>query len=298
MWARITDALSVALFRSRFALAVKLALPLLLLGALFLLPLGFIFRVSLWQYTPSGLVPDFSIKNYAYFLGDPFYRRTLWRTVELALIVSLGCLLMGYPLALILTRVRSRYTVIVTFILITPLFVSVVIRTFGWLILLERQGLINGLLLRWGVLAEPFSLLNNTFGVSVSLINVGLAFMVFPLMAALSAIPRSLGEAAQTLGAGPFRAWWHVTWPLSAPGVLAGFTLVLTLTLSAFVQPRVLGGAAFAVVPIQIWRQIGALNWPLGAAMGVVLLATSFGLAYLVYVVHRRLFVVRRARRG
>jgi putative spermidine/putrescine transport system permease protein len=284
------------LFRSRFALAVQLGLPLLVVAGLFLLPLALIVRMSLSHFTPAGTVPAITLENYAYLLGDAFYRQAMWRTVEVALLVSFACLLLGYPLALILTRARSRLIVVVTFILITPLFVSVVIRTFGWLILLERQGLVNGWLLRWGVLADPLRLLNNTFGVSLSLVNVGLAFMVFPLVAALAAIPRSLHEAAQTLGAGPFRAWWHITWPLSTPGVLAGFTLVLTLTLSAFVQPRVLGGAAFSVVPVQIWRQIGVLNWPLAGALGVTLLAISAGLAYLVYVVSCRMFRTDEAR--
>ncbi|MBI4277636.1 MAG: ABC transporter permease [Armatimonadetes bacterium] len=287
----LTDALSYLLFRNRFALAAKLALPLAVIVALFAAPLVFLLRVSFWEYTPTGLVPAFSARNYVYFLSTPVYRATMLQSIELALLVSLVCLVLGYPLALILTRVRMKYGFVLVFVLITPLFVSVVVRTFGWLVLLERQGLVNAALMSLGLIDRPLVLVNNMLGVSLGLVNVALVFMVIPIVAALAGVPRSLNEAAQTLGANRFSAWWYVTWPLSAPGVLAGFILVFAITLSAFVQPRILGGAAFFVIPIQIWRQVsGVLNWPLGAAMGFSLLCVSFAISYAAYSLYRYAF--------
>jgi putative spermidine/putrescine transport system permease protein len=282
--ARASDKASYWFFRSRFALVLKLVLPILLLMALFVVPLAYLFRVSFMEVDVGRLVPAVTLDNYAYFLSRPVYQNSLWETMRLGFIVSVACLILGYPLALILAQVKIRYSAILAFILISPLFVSVVIRTFGWLVLLEYEGLVNATLRRLGVIDEPLALLNNVIGVSLGLINVFLVFMVIPIFAALSGIPRSLNEAAQVLGANRIKAWWYVVWPLSAPGVLAGFLLVFALTISQYVQPRLLGGAAFPAVPIHIFRQVmSVLNWPLGAAMGFTLLIVSLGVSFLVY---------------
>lgn len=304
LWLKLVDAitefLSLLLFRNKYSLAVKLFLPLLLMGVLFVIPLVFVFRVSFWEYERLNFVRNFTLENYIYFLGEPTYQRAIIQSIQLSLLVALLCLLLGYPLALILTQARIRFGSVVTFILITPLFISVVIRTFGWLVLLEVQGLVNATLQRLGMIQQPLQLLNNMFGVTIDLVNVCLVFMVIPIVASLAGIPKSLSEAARTLGANSLRVWWSITLPLSAPGVMAGFVLVFAIAISAYVQPRILGGARFLVIPVQIWRQVlGVLNWPLGAAMGFTILVASILVSGLVYLAYRLLFPhVAKTRQG
>jgi len=287
----ITEILSYLFFRSRFALAAKLFFPLLLMVVLFILPLIFVLRLSFWETRGMELVPTFSLRNYVYFLSEPVYRAAIGQSIKLGFLVSFICLLMGYPIALTLTHFRLKYRSVVTFILITPLFVSVVIRVFGWLILLESKGLINVTLQSLGIIDEPLKLVNSVTGVAIGIVNVLLVFMVVAIVAALAGIPKSVLEAARTLGANPIRVWWHVIWPLSGPGVLAGFVLVFASTISAFTQPRIIGGLRFLVVPILVYKEVlGVLNWPLGAAMGFVLLAVSLLASSLAYVVSQYIF--------
>jgi putative spermidine/putrescine transport system permease protein len=286
-----TEFLSIVFFRNRWALLVMLALPASVLLALFFLPhLGFL-RTSFWTVDGTTLVPATTIDNYRFLIETPFYRGALWQSIRLSLTVAMICLAVGYPVALILTRVRLRFRTLVAFILFTPMFVSVVIRSFGWLVLLERQGVVNVYLMQYGLIEQPLRLLNNFTGVVVGMVNVMLVFMVIPLVSSLSGIPRDLDEAARTLGASRLRSWWHVTWPLSAPGVITGFLLVFVITLSSYVLPRLLGGATFFIYPIQMWRQVmSVLNWPLGAAMGVVLLIVAFLASRLVSLVAHVVF--------
>jgi putative spermidine/putrescine transport system permease protein len=272
----LSEAASILLFRGPWALLVKLLLPLALVIGLFALPLIYVLRISFWTLEGVRLVPDFTLANYVYFLSEPVYQQAILRTVHLGLTVSVICFILGYPLALILVWARLHYRSALTFILVTPLFVSVVIRAFGWLVLFEHQGLINSVLIQLGIIQSPIRMINNLFSVSIAEVNVDLVFMVLPIVVVLAGIPKSYFEAARTLGASPFRAWWHVIWPLSAPGVLAGFVIVFALAVSSYVQPSVLGGGRFNVVATQIYRQVlGSLNWPLGAAMGYLLLAVS-----------------------
>lgn len=253
-----------------------LAIPTALMVGLFALPLGALLRTSLWKMDRTTIVPATSFANFEYLLTTPFYREALWLSIQLSLAVAIVCLLVGYPVSMILTRRRLRIGGLVAFILFTPLFVSVVVRSFGWLVLLERQGVLNSVLVSAGLIERPLVFLNSFAGVTMGMVNVLLVFMIVPLVTSLSAVPRNLEEAARTLGANKLRTWWHVTWPLTAPGVITGFLLVFVMTLSSYVLPRLLGGASFAIYPVQMWRQVmSVLNWPLGAAMGVILIVVA-----------------------
>ena len=146
-----------------------------------------------------------------------------------------------------------------------------------------------------GLIGNSLPLMNSLLGVTIVLVNVLLIFMVIPILSALSGIPRSLSEAAQTLAANRLRVWWHVTWPLSAPGVVSGFVLVFALALSSYVDPRIIGGAQFFLVPIQMYSEVnGSLNWPLGSAMGFVLLGVSLLVSTLVFIGSRYVFPHQR----
>ncbi len=295
----ISEFLSLVFFRNRLAALIMLALPVAIMIGLFVLPLGAFLRTSLWKLERTTIVPATSFANFEYLLTTPFYRDALVLSVQLSLSVALICLLIGYPVSLILTRRRLRIGGMVAFILFTPLFVSVVVRSFGWLVLLERQGVLNSLLLEVGLIDRPIAFLNSFAGVTIGMVNVLLVFMIVPLVTSLSAVPRNLEEAARTLGANRFRTWWHVTWPLSAPGVITGFLLVFVMTLSSYVLPRLLGGAAFAIYPVQMWRQVmSVLNWPMGAAMGVILIVVALVVSRLVLVAAHVVFPYYRQTTG
>jgi len=286
----ITEILSYLFFRSRFALAAKLFFPLLLMVSLFVVPLVFVLRISFWTLNGIQLVPTFTLRNYVYFLTEPVYQAALGRSLKLGFLITFICLLLGYPLALILTQFRMKYRSVVTFILVTPLFVSVVIRVFGWLVLLESKGLVNVTLQSLGILDKPLKLMNSATAVTLGIVNVLLVFMVIPIVAALAGIPKSLSEAAQTLGATRIRAWWHVILPLSVPGVAGGFVLVFAAAISSYTQPRILGGQTFLLIPVQIYTEVAVMNWPLGATMGFVLLGLSLLTTSLVYSALRYAF--------
>jgi putative spermidine/putrescine transport system permease protein len=163
--------------------------------------------------------------------------------------------------------------------LISPLLVGIVIRCYGWMILLADQGLINATLSEHGLISRPLPLMYNRFGVAVALVHVFLPFMVLSLTGVLKRIDPALEEASKTLGASPLRAFLEVTLPLSLPGILAGSLLVFSLAISSFVVPVLLGGFKVYVLPITVYEQILVLfEWPFGAATAFILLLISLGI--------------------
>ena len=195
----------------------------------------------------------------------------------LAGIVTALALLVGYPLAYALhTRVRSaRARAVLAVVLFCPLMISVVVRTYGWLILLANQGLVNTTLLRLGLIEQPVRLLFNMQGVVISLTHIMLPFAIFPIYSVLGKLDASLKEAARDLGAGPWATFWRVTLPLTLPGVASGGVICFTLALSAFVTPQLLGGGRVQVLPLTVYNSTVEINWPEGAVTSVALLALS-----------------------
>jgi len=288
---RIRTFVNNIFFRGRWSNLVQLLPAVLILVFLFVVPLLVLFAISLWRYDPSGVLAatDPTLENYLAFLNHPFYRNVIFRTLRLGFITTSVCLLLGYPLAYIFAKTDIKYKNILMFILITPLFVSVVVRTFGWIVITDRHGLINYLLQALGLIDEPLKILDTQFAVIIGLVNVLLVFMVMPTYSSLLAIRPSLEEAARTLGASPVMTWLRVTLPLSFPGVLAGWTLVFIMTISSYVQPSVLGGPTFFVMATVLYDQImGALNWPMAAATGFALLLVG------LFVVYFPIWVIRK----
>jgi len=277
------NALNAFLFRGKYSLWAQMGLALLIMLLLFIVPLVWLFVVSLWEYNSSGVLAATRpvLENYGKFF-TPFYSAVAFRTVRLGLLTTTIALLLGYPLAYILSRSRIRYKNIIIFILLTPLFVSVTVRVFGWEIILEHSGLINYLLTSAGLIAEPIKFLRTPVAVVIGLVNSQLTFMVMPIFSALESIKPSQEEAAQTLGANPVITWFRITLPLSIPGVLAGWTLVFMMSIASYVQPAVLGGANYFVMSTVLRSQIhGTLNWPFAAACGFVLLAIGLIAIYI-----------------
>jgi putative spermidine/putrescine transport system permease protein len=210
--------------------------------------------------------------------------------------VTAWCLVLGYPVAYTLARLRSRrLRALLVACLLVPLMTSVVVRSYGWMILLANSGLVNEALLALGLVDTPVQLLFNLTGVVIALVAILLPYMVLTLVPVIQNVDAALEEAAQSLGARPWRTFRDVVLPLSLPGVAAGSILVFVLAIAAYATPRLVGGSRLLVIPIFVYDQAMALlNWPFAAATSFVLLA----LVLLLTGVQGRLLEGRGTRDG
>jgi len=275
-------------------MSALLLTPLLVfLLAFFVLPFGVMLYESLYLsllQSPAGSPMTFA--NYTKAFGDAFYVRVLLQTVALGVAVTALALVLGYPVAYFLARTRSRRRHLLLFLVISPLVVSIVIRSYGWMVLLGRAGTVNTLLVALGLAERPLPLMYNWFGVTVALTHVLLPFMILTLASVIEGIPESLEDTAAVLGAGWWSRFRHVILPLSMEGVGAGVTLVFMLTIGSFVSILLLGGSDTLVLPLLIYQQIILLNNNFAAALGMLLLLLSVALLYA----QARIFRVRGAR--
>jgi len=253
------------------AFLLLFAAPLLLVGVYALLSAG-----------PQGEpVPPPTLDNLVRSL-DPLYLRILGRSLKLALYTTLLCLILGFPVAWFLRGMRGRARDLALLALILPSWTNLLVKNYAWIVLLRQEGVVNGALMRLGVVAEPLPLLFNEGAVLAGLTHTFLPFMVLPLYASLEKLDPKLLEAARDLGAG----WWtrlrRVVLPQCAPGVAAGALLVFVPALGAFVTPDLLGGARGMMVGNLIQNQmLLSRDWPFGAALSVWLMAVSLGLILL-----------------
>lgn len=235
----------------------------------------------LWLLVLSLLGPDgqFSVHNYAQLLTDPGYARSLWLTLWMAGLTTLACILLGYPLAYAATLMPRWAVTLVLTLVALPFWTSVLVRTYAWLILLQNKGIVNSVLLRWGLIEEPLRMMHNPLGALIGMVHIMLPFMVFPLHAALQKIDPDHMRAAASLGAGPLYAFWRVFFPQSLAGLGAGCVLVFVLGLGFYVTPALLGGGRSIVISIAIEHDISRnMNWGPGAAAGVLFVLGVLGL--------------------
>jgi putative spermidine/putrescine transport system permease protein len=263
---------------SQRAIGTILLSPLLLvLLGVFVAPVAMMLPLSLHEYLPgTGVAASWTLENYVRLATDEFYREVIVRTLIMGLSVTLACLVMGYPLAVYIARATPRMRMVMTMLVIFPMLLNLVVRSFGWIALLANRGLINNLLIDIGLIERPIRMMFNLFGLTVGMTHIFLPFMVLMLVPVLQAIPRDLQAAAYTLSASRLRVFWSVTLPLSVPGILAGCILVFTLTISALVTPRMLGGPTYRVMATLIYDDfLQTLDWPSGAAMSFTLTAIT-----------------------
>lgn len=268
-------------------------IPLLvLLLAFFVLPFGVMlyqsFFLSLLQ-APAGSPP--TLANYAKVFGDFFYLGVLLQTLALGVVVTSLTLVTGYPVAYFLARAPARSRRLLILLVISPLVVSIVIRSYGWMVLLGRVGTVNTVMQALGLIDKPLPLMYNWFGVVVALTQVLLPFMILTLASVIEGIPESLEDTAAVLGAGWWERFRYVVLPLSMEGVGAGITLVSMLTIGSFVSVLLLGGSDTLILPLLIYQQVILLNNNFAAALGMLLLAISVVLLY----VQARAFRIRGA---
>jgi len=257
----------------------------------FAIPVGLLVWVSLWRYDPASFGSTTpTLDNYIRLLGDPFYLRILGRTLLLGLATTAATLLVAYPMAMVLVRVSPKLRSALFLLLLVPLLMSVVVRVFGWMVIMGNPGIVNTVLMFLGILESPVRILGSMTAVVVGLVQVEMAFAVMPIYAALVTVNADIRQASRTLGAGPLTTFAQVTLPLSLPGVHAAATLIFSLSVAAFVQPQLLGGSSFMVMTTLIYEQVTAtLNWPFAAAIGVVLLASALGSLLLMNRIFRAL---------
>jgi putative spermidine/putrescine transport system permease protein len=239
---------------------------------LFVLPFGNLILSSFYDYSRlTGIVKTLTLKNYVRFWTDPFYLDILYRTFRVSLTATAVTLVVGFPVALYMTRASARMRALVTLFILSPLLVSVVVRSFGWLIILGPDGLLQSVLRPFGI--KDATVMYTEVAVVVGLVNVFLPYMVLSIVASLQSIDPAVPRAAQSLGATRTQVFRRVTLPLSMPGVVAGTLIVFCLGSSAFVTPALLGGAEIKVLATLIYQQMMILqNWPFAAAISLALL--------------------------
>ncbi len=250
---------------------VLLALPVLEMAA-----------ISFHREDFGQILPGLTLSNYASIAQSGVYAQIFLQTFGAAALVTVLCILLGFPVAAAIAAAPSRWRGLLYFLVAAPLLVNTVVRTYGWLLILGRKGLLNELLVGWGLIDAPLALSGNYIGLIVGGTQVFLPFMILSITTSLVAIDRRLLESGEILGAGPLRAFLDVTWPLAMPGVIAGSVLVFSLMLGAFVTPLILGGTAVKYLSVAIYTDALVLfNLPRATALAMVLLLAVL-LAYLL----------------
>lgn len=255
---------------------LPLAPPTLVLLLFFAVPMGMMIGLSF--ETGSGAP---TLAYYGKVFGDDLILAGLFRTLALSAIVAVCVTVMAYPVAYYLARSTSRWRAVIFALAIAPELAGVVLRTYGWLIILEDRGFINDLLLATGFATTPVPLAKNMFGVVVGLTHVILPFGILSLMTSIQGIDTNLEKAAQVLGASRASVLRHIVLPLSVPGIVSSLLIAFTLAASAYATPAILGGAGFKVLATMIYEQVMTfVNWPLAAAMATVLLVLVMCVAF------------------
>lgn len=249
------------------------------IAILFLLPMVILFAQS---FEGGSLDP------YRKALADSLYVGVLLDTLTLAGYVSVICLLLAYPVAYFLATARGYWPTIGLIFLLLPFWTSILVRTYGWMVILGRNGIINKLLLDLGIISSPLTMINNLTGVLIGMVHVLLPYMVFPLYAVMRRVDVTLLSAAEGMGASRWQVFKRVYFPLTLPGVLAGTTLVYVLSVGFYITPALLGGGKVPMTALLIEQQVSQfLNWGFASALSVVLLAATLLVCLVLRIVMR-----------
>jgi putative spermidine/putrescine transport system permease protein len=262
---------------------MRLALPLaLFFGVFFAVPL----LMLLWVSLQSDGVPGTA--QYARFFADGLGAHVLLNTLRIGFETTIACLLLGYPLALMYRAAPAWGRSVITLIVLLPLLTSVVVRTFAWIVILGRQGLVNSTLQSLGLIELPLRLLYSEGGLVAALTQVQLPLMFLPLAGTMVRIAPNLEDASAALGAGSWRTFVRVTLPLSVPGALAGCTLTFAAAVTAFITQTLVGGGQMLLMPSFIYQQaISLQNWPFAAAISMVFLVAVLAVLAVIGALSR-----------
>jgi len=239
----------------------------------FVIPLVAMVRLSFQESTNVAVAGGWSLRHYVYIFTSDLYREIIWKSLGIGLLTTFITLIIGFPLANYYVHASPRYKGLMLFIIIAPLLINMVVRTYGWQIILGRTGFLNELLRLLGWINEPLALVYNFTGVVIGMTHVFLPFMVLSLSSALQSIDRRIYEGAEILGATDWQRFWTITLPLSRPGIIAGCILVFSLTQGAFVTPLMLGGTVGRTIASLVHIDtLVRFNWPRATAMANVLM--------------------------
>jgi putative spermidine/putrescine transport system permease protein len=257
------------------------AAPLALLLVFFVLPNALLLSTSFVKSEAQQLTGELTLENYGFLFEKPIYRWAFARTFAVGACVGLFTVLLGYPLAYFLVRTRSRWKGLLIALSLAPLLASVVVRTYGWYIILNRFGVANDLFLGLGLINERIAFMPSTGAIIIGLTHALLPYTVLTIMGSLNGINPNLEQAAMSLGASRTRTFFHVVLPLSLPGIAGGFILAFSIAISAYATPAILGGPATQMMATAIYGfMTQLLDWSIGAALAVILIVSSFLLLY------------------
>jgi len=244
---------------------------ILLVLVILVIPVGWLFFVSF-----IGADGQFSMENYERMITRKSYFRIFITTFKISLFATALCILIGYPLAYFMSQLPNRIANLCMITVLLPFWTSLLVRTYAWLVLLQKRGLVNDWAISLGLWDEPIKMVHNMTGTLIGMVHIMLPFLILPVYSAMKQIDRDLLKAASNLGASPRRAFWTVFFPLSTPGLFAGALLVFVLCLGFFVTPAVLGGGKVIMVSMKIVSNIELfVNWGAASALGVVLLTLT-----------------------
>ena len=254
--------------------------------ALALLALFFVLPV-LSLLLRSVMEPEVGLQNYAELVAGWTYAKVLYNTLVVAFIVTAVTVVLGFPLAWLMAISPARWSRLLMGCLLLSMWTNLLVRTYAWMVLLQRTGVINQMLMKWGVISEPLVLVNNLTGVTIGMTYIMLPFLVLPLHATLKSLDPAILRAAATCGASRWQAFHLVLWPLALPGVASGALMVFVMSLGYFVTPALLGGANYMMLAELIAQLVQSLlNWGLAGAASLVLLIITLGL----YALQLKLF--------
>ena len=256
------------------------ALPLLILMIIaFNMPLFLILMRSFFNPKPT-------LEHYVYLIENPVYLEILGSTFRIAIIVTILAILLGYPLAYWMTRLSRKFQLLIVTVVVMSFLVSILIRTYAWIVILGNNGIVNRTLIELGVTGSPLQLIYNNMGVTLGTINVLLPFMVLPLYAAMLKFDHRLIQAASSLGSTPLTAFFKIYFPLTLPSLLSSSILVFILTLGFFITPAILGGGQVQMIATILDTLINRLaDWELASAISTILLATTL----VLYAIYRKM---------
>lgn len=265
----------------QFLLLVPALIALLLL---FVYPISSIFLRSLFS-------PDFTLEHYAYFFKTPLYGKVLWITFQISIMSTLSALMVGYPIAYVLRRARPGIRNFFFMAITLSFMISLLVRNYSWIIVLQRNGVLNMVFSYLGLIDQPLKLLHNKFSVMVGMTHIFVPYIVFPIYSVMTGVDLNLEKAAQNLGAGRWQTFWRISFPLSFPGIGAGALLVFIMALGYFITPALLGGRKEQMLSNLIQIQVvDLLNWPFASAMSVILLIATL----IVFSIYNRYLGVER----
>lgn len=249
----------------------------LLVLVILVVPVGWLFYVSF-----IGADGSFSMENYERMIKRKSYGRIFRTTFEVSLLTTGLCILIGYPLAYFMSQLPNRIANLCLITVLLPFWTSLLVRTYAWLVLLQKKGLVNNWAINLGLWDEPIKIVHNLNGTLIGMVHIMLPFLILPTYGAMKAIDRDYLKAAANMGASPARAFWTVFFPLSTPGLFAGALMVFVLCLGFFVTPAVLGGGKVIMVSMKIVSNIELfVNWGAASALGVVLLVLTVAVLWV-----------------